>query len=366
MQKGKKTVEAGPFQGSGSEGGLDMTLNGRDQGLSVADRGLLGGAIAIMVVAWPSLFLAYVVCPSEAWGQRFGLGIYGYPRWTGALVDGVTSLIYFAFLAVILGPKFCASRRMLISADLRNVWANICRLVFVLVLALFGYMVIAWHFSTTGDCGPAELHTWATENPLAVTKGVRSLDPEAHALTYAVFFPYSLVLYVLISPLLIALPLHSFGIDMGVLRRETSAVVQTLERGESKKTKMQAFRVFKQRCLTVAGRYLAPLGILSIVFFYTMTVGRYVMSKGALHRVEIGYGILSLAFAYLLVIACFYSSAFSAFKSQIDDPQCWSGNNMKSFFLEMLLDNVHGFIIFGFGCLLLALRGVLFSVFGIP
>lgn len=324
------------------------------------DARLLYAGFILLAIGWLSLFVSYGLLATEAWTAKFSLGIDDWPSMTGAFIEGARALIFFAFFVTVLGPPFTESRRALFSKDSNFNWVYVARLIFVVFFTWFGYMVIQWHFGIhPGDTGPTELHEWAQQN------NISSDGADQHKAVYAAFFPYSFILYVVISPFLIAVPFMAFGTDFRLLTEKARFAVSYLARNMTEKETSQAFRAYTETCLAAASRYLAPLGILVLLMVYDLLVGRFTVHDISLRKLQLGWAIVAVAGVYVFVVAWYFTTVLAEFKKRAPDIKSLQQTDVKYFFRQLFAYNLFGAIILGVGSLLLVLSTPWLKILGL-
>ena len=254
----------------------------------------LAFALIMIAIGLCSIFAAHrTSLTSELWVARFDEMKGTFFQGLGFEIGCARILIYVSSIAFVVWKGFRNEFAQLFNfgCHTRAVWLT--RILLCVISLGFGSFETYRHLDV--DRAPRQLVIESgIENP-----GHELVDRQR--VPYAAFLPYSLVIYLVLVPLLIVIPLASALTDFPEVQSQGNWLANGMEKGQFKGSQIiSLFRRFEANCQAVCERYLSCTMALLISVNFECWVGRFTLSQPGFQLALKGMTLCGIA-----ALACF-------------------------------------------------------------
>jgi len=304
---------------------------GKTKDVYNADRVIMRVIVGMFIVSTVFLALSYFVFKSPAYTIEFNrlyqaTGKMGPP--VGWLIHFGRSFIIALMAVYLLGGVFkdelIGFIKLYGKGGIAIPWLRfVLWFVSIGILIALVVILVIYHW----DIGPAKFYVeWIKHAAELGLKAPRHTDPamylEYYIRPYAWYFPYSLVVSLLVAPLIIVTACAAIkdGLNLRKWRREITNMISSHSCYEGRILK--DFATFNHRFITTVGRYSWLLFGLSVIACYEYWIGQLVLTEIGVWFAIFGYLPLALAVITIFITFSYYESAFRDVAQKLIELDC--------------------------------------------
>lgn len=251
--------------------------------------------ITLFSIAAASAFAAYKVAPSDAWTVCFETVGKRYTSEPGLWFEIGRLLLYLLLFVTTTYYSFHKSTRLLfLNTSCFTTWRIACLCASLFLAIVIGYDVFHQHFSHSG--GYSQVEAMVKEYQKAGVVKEQHIDAvmKGTRLTYALFFPYSLVNFAVLIPIVAGVMLFRSGRDIHRLVRRPFTPPSVSE-AEWKPIVFQRFYRYRTKILSSLCDYMRFFLLAAFIYIYESIGGAIFNTSEANAKILMFFYVVLLA-----------------------------------------------------------------------